>query len=561
MNPQNLNFPYNLSALFTKDNTIRLSWKWEGKEDDIEGFIIEKKTDETEGFREIVSRGKSERDYEDTAITDDITTYAYRAFAFKDKKRSIYSNEVVVNIVLKEIVLKPPVEEKPKPEPTGTGIVKKPEKTGISLRLPAAEKSGKHAWLEPNYLIAEKNDSFSTALHLNTGSEKLTSFDIIVSYPKELMKPDAGKGEKGITMGIGDFSLSVDAKEEGYLTVEGTSGNGIGPLPDVHLLSIHFIALKPGVSTLKIGLIEVKSKKKALFEKPFSIEGVVGIADTKEALIANGNQGDYQSQSGYDNQYGGDNQPGNDGEGVWEENAGDEYIARNDDDYRDYDEYGNDDQPPYEDNYSTQPPGPGNAGKTDAPTGPPRRTDAYYEEPVYTDAPTAPPVVTATATPSPTPTDTPSPSPSPKATSAPAPAAPGTGEVWIEPASGSVSMGARFSNEVHVNSGNQKIAAYGIEIGFDSGILNVNTGVGNKGVEAGPQGFVAAVNLTPGRLVIGGFDTSGKGPGEDLYLLRLNWTAVGTGTATISVTVKDLTDANTDPIGNKRGISARVTVK
>ncbi|MBN1699308.1 MAG: hypothetical protein JW881_17440, partial [Spirochaetales bacterium] len=156
------------------------------------------------------------------------------------------------------------------------------------------------------------------------------------------------------------------------------------------------------------------------------------------------------------------------------------------------------------------------------------------------------------------------PATNPPATNPPAtnpPATKSAGSVWIDPASMNVSRGSAFTNEVHAHSGTQKLAAYGVTLSFTSSILTVDTSIGTNGVQAGADGFVAAVNAnTAGRLVISGFDTSGKGPGTDLHVCTVNWNASGSGTTTISVAVDSLVDENTNNIGTANGISGSVTV-
>ena len=169
-------------------------------------------------------------------------------------------------------------------------------------------------------------------------------------------------------------------------------------------------------------------------------------------------------------------------------------------------------------------------------------------DPTPTAVPTAAPTSEPTETPSPTTEPTPTPDFQ-------------AGDVWIITGDDYILQSAQFTTEVHVNSGDQKVAAYGITINFDQTILSVNTSIGSSGVTAGPDGFVAAVNTTtPGVIVISGFDTGGKGPGTDLNMFTVNWTAIAAGTSTLSVTVDDLTDETTAEIGTPTGYDGSVTV-
>lgn len=138
-----------------------------------------------------------------------------------------------------------------------------------------------------------------------------------------------------------------------------------------------------------------------------------------------------------------------------------------------------------------------------------------------------------------------------------------TGDVWFVPSEIIILTNTQFTTEVHVNSGVQKIAAYGFEVHFDQNIVAVDTTQGNNGVTAGPDGFVAAVNSEdPGILIFNGYDTSGKGPGSDLNVLTIHWSSgMTTGTTPLNLRVTTLTDETTATIGDiPRDLDGSVTV-
>jgi hypothetical protein len=120
-----------------------------------------------------------------------------------------------------------------------------------------------------------------------------------------------------------------------------------------------------------------------------------------------------------------------------------------------------------------------------------------------------------------------------------------------------------FTNEIHMNTGTQKLAAYGLNITFDSSVVIVNTEEGNSGVEAGPDGFISAVNAgTPGTLVISGFDTTGTGPGTNLNTHTIHWLAqTYNGTTDLDIAVNNLVDETTNTIGMPNGITGQITIE
>jgi endoglucanase len=170
-----------------------------------------------------------------------------------------------------------------------------------------------------------------------------------------------------------------------------------------------------------------------------------------------------------------------------------------------------------------------------------------------TPVPTEPPADTPTPVITNPPQDTPVPT---------TPSEPGTGDVWFVPDTQSVGTGSNFTTEIHVNTGSQLLAAYGFDINFDSNIISVNTDIGTSGVEEGPDGYVAAVNAeTSGFISMSGFDTDGTGPGTNLNIVIVNWTAGNNaGTSALDLVVNDLIDENTNVIGSPNAIDGSVTV-
>ncbi|MBN2440555.1 MAG: hypothetical protein JXJ04_04400 [Spirochaetales bacterium] len=194
----------------------------------------------------------------------------------------------------------------------------------------------------------------------------------------------------------------------------------------------------------------------------------------------------------------------------------------------------------------------------------PAATDApVQEEPTLepTEEPTATPEPTEepTVTPEPTaePTEEPTKTPEPKKVTGPQ-----VGEFWMEVPVKPVAPGAEFSTPIRINTGTQKIAAYGINISYDPAIIAIDVTKGSNGAEPGKDGYVAASNPTkPGVMYVAGFDVYGKGPGEALHMVTIYWKAVGKGTSAIEIMVKNLVDETIKPIGVQKGISSKVQVK
>jgi len=164
----------------------------------------------------------------------------------------------------------------------------------------------------------------------------------------------------------------------------------------------------------------------------------------------------------------------------------------------------------------------------------PTRLPTVMPSQTVTQRPTGTPTRTLTATPSITPMGD-------------------IGKMWIEPAVQTVNCGSAFQISVHCNSGTQMVAAYGIKLNFTDSIITPNTSIGMRGVEAGAQGFVSAASYNlPGNILITGFDTSGKGPGNSLEICRVNFTTLTgiSGTADITLKINTLTDEDYNDIGD-----------
>lgn len=136
------------------------------------------------------------------------------------------------------------------------------------------------------------------------------------------------------------------------------------------------------------------------------------------------------------------------------------------------------------------------------------------------------------------------------------------GLAWLAPADITAKKGDEVAVDIHVNTGSQKIAAYGFILTFDPKVIDVNAGKGTNGVEALPDGYVQAVNATKkGELFIAGFDVYGKGPGKDLGIMRVNMKATGTGSTELALSVKNMTDEKSTPLGKPAANGGKVTVK
>lgn len=89
------------------------------------------------------------------------------------------------------------------------------------------------------------NESFTWEIHVDSGSQKIASYDITVSWAMPDLLPglsvDTSIGNIGVDPGTDGFDLYVHADTR-FIRIRGFDPGGEGPGNDLHLCTIHFIA-------------------------------------------------------------------------------------------------------------------------------------------------------------------------------------------------------------------------------------------------------------------------------------------------------------------------------
>ena len=113
-----------------------------------------------------------------------------------------------------------------------------------------------------------------------------------------------------------------------------------------------------------------------------------------------------------------------------------------------------------------------------------------------------------------------------------------------------------FTTQVYIDSGDQKVAAYGFNFTFDPNIVNIIE------ITAGPDGFISVIEIdnSNGWATVSGFDASGVGPSSSLNFLTITWKAIGAGESVLAIDIEVLVDESTAEIGTPHGINSHVTV-
>ena len=300
---------------------------------------------------------------------------------------------------------------------------------------PEPEYGEGEMWIIPDSNIIELGSTFKTEVHVNTGNQYIAAYGIDVSFNPAVVHVDTTRGAQGVEPGSDGFVSAVNPNNtSGLIRISGFDAMGKGPSPDLHLITINWIA--------------------------------VGVGDTEFDLSV--------------------------------DNLAD----------------------PFTDNI-----------------GSPAANDGY--------------ITVISTEPTPTPEAIPTPDVTPSS---------GEASLWLEPASQAVALGASFTTDLHINTGIQKIAAYGIIINFNQGVIEVDADIGTNGVTAGPEGFIAAAGLQPGVIMISGFDAMGRGPSSDLLLVTINWRSFAAGSTVLSLVIDALKDKFTDDIVYSQVGDAQVSV-
>lgn len=126
-------------------------------------------------------------------------------------------------------------------------------------------------------------------------------------------------------------------------------------------------------------------------------------------------------------------------------------------------------------------------------------------------------------------------------------------DALLNPAIFNARVGEAFALEVQVDSHGLAVGAYDIEINFDPTRLQVDTSVGDRGVEIGDEGMSSSLVGTDnslGRVNITGFDANGVGPGEYLQFLLVHFLAGSSGGVTdVGLEINALATPQGDQIG------------
>ncbi len=404
----------------------------------------------------------------------------------------------------------------------------------------------------------EVGDIFETDIYVDTGNQKIAAYGIDITYNQNVIVVETSIGTSGVEAGADGFVTAVDANTPGVITILGFDVVGTGPGSQLHLLRIWWEAIALGTSPLDISIDALVDENNIDIGTPTGIDGSVEVVE--DVTIGNVWFGTVT-----------DKEVGNIFETALYVDTGIQLLAW----YSIYIAYNQ--------NVIIVDTSVGNNGVEVGADG--FVTDVNVDTPGVIEIWGIDPVgrgpgsqlhllnitwIAVAVGTSPldiiidtlvdiygyvigTPTDIDG--------SVVVVEDVTIGDVWI----GSVptkDVGAIFETQIYVNTGSQKIAAYGIDIAYNQNVIVVDTSVGNNGVEAGADGFVSAVDVnTPGVIIISGFDLAGTGPGSQLHLLNITWIAVAVGTSFLDITVDALLDPDTNVIGTPTGIDGSVVVE
>jgi len=117
-------------------------------------------------------------------------------------------------------------------------------------------------------------------------------------------------------------------------------------------------------------------------------------------------------------------------------------------------------------------------------------------------------------------------------------------------------VGDIFDTHVYIDSGLQRVGAYGFEFHFNPKILRI------VDITAGPDGFISSIDIdnSEGVARVSGFDALGPFPSPNLDFLIITWETIGVGECVLAIDILTLANEMTDIIDNPVGINSHVIV-
>ncbi len=133
------------------------------------------------------------------------------------------------------------------------------------------------------------------------------------------------------------------------------------------------------------------------------------------------------------------------------------------------------------------------------------------------------------------------------------------GDVWTS-SGGTQLINSTFNIYIYVDTGSQKLATFGIEIEWNQSVIEVLNE--EEGVQEGSTIFTLIKNVdnSTSYMNIAGVNIIGKGPSSNLQILTISWRAISIDESILDITVNNLSDENTNPIGMLNGIDGNVEV-
>ncbi|MBN1697419.1 MAG: TRAP transporter large permease subunit [Spirochaetales bacterium] len=107
-----------------------------------------------------------------------------------------------------------------------------------------------------------------TDLRMDTGTQKLTSYELEIVYDPEMVEPDGETGNNGVIPGINGFVTSAGVRTGGVLVIKGIDMFGKNPGRDNHVCTITWIVKKSGKTSFDIRLISLIDDEDNVIGKP-----------------------------------------------------------------------------------------------------------------------------------------------------------------------------------------------------------------------------------------------------------------------------------------------------
>jgi len=162
----------------------------------------------------------------------------------------------------------------------------------IVPRIVFSYDSSGSVWLEPSNSAIYTDSTFDMHVKVDTGTHKLTHYQLKITYDPSVVKMDATQGENGVSVGQDGFLMITTLdKVNGSVTIMGSNRIGSGPSDNLDLLILHFKSLNKATSTfIGVSVRILKDEKGNILGNPDGSQIAISIKKRQTQKVYTSNK-------------------------------------------------------------------------------------------------------------------------------------------------------------------------------------------------------------------------------------------------------------------------------